>query len=74
MTDGDNNDKDTLGVVAGGSHSWLSSVNANVVSLGFQLEVIVCFERFFMNEVLQEELAVQFCQILTTHVDTGGPR
>lgn len=68
--DGDNTDKDTLGT--GGSHPWLSSVNANVVSFGFQLEVAVCFESFFMNEVLQE-LAEQFCQILTTHVYTGGP-
>ena len=52
MTDDDNTDKD---------------YRTNVANMGFQLEMIVCFGRFFMNEVLQ---AAQFCQneILTTHV------
>ena len=54
MTDDDNTDKDYC---------------TNVVSMGFQLEIIVCFGRFFMNEVL---LSSQFRQteILTTHVYT----
>ena len=52
MTDDDNTDKD---------------YRTNVAKMGFQLEMIVCFGSFFMNEVLQ---AAQFCQteILTTHV------
>ena len=54
MTDDDNIDKD---------------YRAYVANMSFQLEIIVCFWRFFMNEVLQ---SAQFCQteILTTHVYT----
>ena len=54
MTDDDNIDKD---------------YRAYVANMSFQLEIIVCFWRFFMNEVLQ---SAQFRQteILTTHVYT----